>query len=446
MLEHFKAYITKEKLFHPGDRILLAVSGGIDSVAMAELFSRAKIPFGIAHCNFRLRGKESDGDETFVKDLAKKMKVPFFIHQFLTADFAEKHGLSIQMAARELRYQWFDKLLEKEGYQWIATAHHMDDQIETFFINLLRSSGIAGFHGILPKQGKIIRPLLYSSRKEIEIFVNKNKLKYREDSSNIEIKYLRNKIRHELIPILNEMNPDFNRILTENIYRIRETEKIFRESVEKTRKKVRTKEGENDYLAIKELLKLDPLSTYLYEILSPYGFNFTVVLDIVNSLEEEPGKQFFSATHRLIKDREYLIVSALAKNETREQPTDQFLITEKMMWIKKPIHLEFRKFIKDQAFKIDYEQASANLDGDKLVFPLILRKWKRGDLFYPFGRNHRKKLSDFFTDNKFSLADKENAWLLSSGDKIVWIVGHRIDNRFRISPKTNQVLQIRWMK
>jgi len=311
MLQAFKTYITKEKLFLSGEKILLAVSGGMDSVAMAELFFRAKFSFAIVHCNFQLRGEESDKDEVFVSLLARKYKVPFFNKRFLTKELTESKNISIQMAARELRYGWFHELLTKEGYPYLATAHHLDDQIETFFINMMRSTGIAGFHGIFPKQGKIIRPMLFASREEIEGFVKKNDLIYREDKSNQEIKYLRNKIRHELIPVLAEINPGFSNILTENIYRIREAEKIFRNTIDQVRNTLVRKEKERIFISIRDIKKLTPCITYLFEFLSSFGFNYPVVNDVVKALDEEPGKQFYSPTHRLIKDRDDLIITPL---------------------------------------------------------------------------------------------------------------------------------------
>ena len=446
MLRAFQTYIKSERLFLPGQKILLAVSGGMDSVAMAELFSRARFSFAIAHCNFSLRGKESDADEAFVKDLAKKLKVPFYIRHFLTTDYADEHRLSTQMAARELRYSWFNELLTKEGYPFLATAHHLDDQIETFFINMMRSTGIAGFHGILPIQGKIIRPLLFASRREIEEFVKKNQLLYREDTSNQEIKYLRNKIRHELLPVLSEINPGFRNILTENIYRIREAESIFRDTVNKTRDAFVRKKKERTLISIHEIKKLNPCKTYLFEFLAPFGFNYSVAEDISEALDEEAGKQFYSTTHRLIKDRNDLIIIPLLNGEIKPVEKNVFRIPENLSRVRVPLRLTLKKLLKDKNFQVDLSPQVANLDLHKIAFPLTIRKWQHGDVFHPFGRDHRKKLSDFFTDNKFSIDDKENTWILCAGGKIIWIVGHRIDNRFRITSKTKEVLQIKWLK
>jgi len=446
MLKEFKAFIVSEKLFGPNDKILLAVSGGIDSVVMAELFHRAGYSFGIAHCNFGLRGMESDADEAFVERLSGKYKVPFFTKRYLTAKEAKEKGISIQMAARELRYLWFNELLEKEKYYAVATAHHLDDQVETFFINLLRSTGIAGFHGILPRQGNLIRPLLFSYRDNIEAFARKYRLAFREDSSNAEIKYLRNKIRHEVIPVFRELNPAFPHILTETIKRMRETEIIFRNSVEETRKKILRKDKKGTHIRIAELGKLAPAGIFAFELLSPFGFNEAVILDILHSFHDPSGKIFYSPTHLLIKNREELILNPLPGKEESLLMNAEFLIAEGKKEIRKPIHLSFLEKPKGIKSTIDPSKEIATLDVRKIVFPLILRRWKKGDSFYPFGMNKKKKLSDYFIDRKLSIPEKENAWLLCSGNYIIWIVGQRIDHRFRVTSQTKEVLQIRWLK
>jgi len=445
MLKEFKTFISDQTLFNPNDRILLAVSGGIDSVVMSELFHRAGYVFGIAHCNFGLRGKESDADEAFVEKLAGKYKVPFYCKQFLTVKDAKEKRISIQMAARELRYQWFEELLLKEKYHSIATAHHLDDQVETFFINLLRSTGIAGFHGILPLQGNLVRPLLFTYRDSIEGFARKYKLNCREDSSNLETKYLRNKIRHEVIPIFRELNPAFPHILTETILRMRETEVIFRNSIEEARKKIIRKDKNGIHIRIEDLKKLTPVDIYAFELLYPFGFNEAVIRDILHSPDDSSGKIFYSPTHRLIKDREELILNPLPDKKESRLKNAEISIPENKKETRKPIHLTFTKTATGKKFSIDTSKEVANLDLRKIVFPLILRRWKKGDSFYPFGLNKKKKLSDYFIDNKLSIPEKENTWLLCSGIHILWIVGHRIDHRFRVTSQTKEVFQVRWI-
>ncbi|HZX61961.1 MAG TPA: tRNA lysidine(34) synthetase TilS [Bacteroidales bacterium] len=446
MLKEFKTFISDQNLFEPNDRILLAVSGGIDSVVMSELFHKAGYAFGIAHCNFTLRGKESDADETFVEKLAGKYKVPFYTKRFLTTKVTKEKGISIQMAARELRYQWFEELRLKEKYHSIATAHHLDDQVETFFINLLRSTGIAGFHGILPRQGNLTRPLLFSYRDDIEAFARKYKLVFREDSSNLETKYLRNKIRHEVIPIFRELNPAFPHILTETILRMRETEVIFRNSIEEARKKIIRNDKNGTHIRIENLKKLTPVDIYAFELLSPYGFNETVIRDILHSPDDSSGKIFYSSTHRLIKNREELILNPLPDKKETWSKNAEISIPENKKEIRKPIHLSFTKTATIKRFVIDPSKEVANLDLRKIVFPLILRRWKKGDSFYPFGMNKKKKLSDYFIDSKLSIPEKENTWLLCSGTHILWIVGYRIDHRFRVTSQTKEVFQVRWLK
>ncbi len=439
MLIEFIKYCQKEKLFKPVDKILLAVSGGVDSVVMCELFYLAGYKFGIAHCNFKLRGKESDEDEKFVRDLANKYKAKFYLKTFETNKYAVSNGISIQMAARELRYIWFEELLKSENYKYVAAAHHSDDQIETFFINILRGTGIAGLHGILPKQNNIIHPLLFSNRKRIEDFRKKNNLKFREDSSNKSEKYLRNKIRHSIIPLLKDINPEFEQIINKNIERFRETEKIYAGHIEREKNKIIEIQEDKIVFPIKKLKKSDSLSTYLYEFLYPYNFSFNVIEDIVAALDDISGKQFFSPTHRLIKDREELIITP---QKHQDHSVEQYIVNEES--IDEPINLKIDKVFSVRDFKIPQSNNIACLDHEKLKFPLILKKWKEGDYFYPLGLNSRKKLSDFFIDRKFSLLDKENAWLLCSGNKIVWIVGFRIDNRFKITKRTKKIFQIEY--
>src|ERR1035437_212226 len=313
MLQSFKTYIKKEKLFNPSKKILLTVSGGIDSIVMCELFHQAKLNFGIAHCNFQLRDDESDNDELFVEKLAEKYAVPFHSVSFDTSSYSKKNKLSIQVAARQLRYNWFEETREQFNYNFIATAHHLDDSIETFFINLIRGTGISGLHGILPKQGKIIRPILFTTKKEIESFAKKNKLKHREDSSNASDKYVRNKIRHHIIPALKELNPNLESTIKNNIQHLRDVEQIYKKEIENKRSKLIKQEKNSFIISISQLKRLTPLSTYLFEFLKPYNFNATVANEILESLDAESGKQFLSETHRILKDRDSLILEARQK-------------------------------------------------------------------------------------------------------------------------------------
>lgn len=446
MLKEFKAFIGSENLIKNEERTLLAISGGIDSVVMCELFQQAGFTFGIAHCNFNLRGNESDTDELFVKDLANKYQVPFYCKQFLTKKLAKEKKISIQMAARELRYQWFEDIRLKENYHSIATGHQLDDQLETFFINLLRSTGIAGFHGILPRQGNLIRPLLFSYREDIVAFARENNLSFREDSSNLETKYLRNKIRHEIIPVFRELNQTFSQMLTGTIKRMRETEVIFRNVLDETRKKIIRQDMNGVRIHISELKKLTPIDIFAYELLSPFGFNETAISDILKLPVESSGSAFYSSTHRLIKDRKELIINPLSDKLESRVNVPEIIIHENRKELRKPIHLAFIKQTKDQNFSIDPSHEMAYFDVKKIVFPLILRRWEKGDSFYPLGMNRKKKLSDFFIDQKFSIPEKEDVWLLCSGSQILWIIGYRIDHRYRVTPRTKEVMQVKWIE
>ncbi|MEI6456128.1 MAG: tRNA lysidine(34) synthetase TilS [bacterium] len=440
MLAGFKKFIRKETLFRREDRILLAVSGGLDSVVMTDLFHQSGLKFAIAHCNFKLRGKESDRDERFVMKLAKRYEVPFFVQSFPTKDYSKNMGISVQMAARELRYAWFEEILVSQGYRYVATAHHLDDQAETFFINLLRGTGISGLHGILPKQGSVIRPMLFTGRDEIMKFAGLNHVTYREDSSNRSDKYLRNRIRRQVIPLLKKINPDFPSAIKETIMHLREFEEIGNNSVEEIRKRITRKEKNGILIDIDALRKLTPQGTFAWELLSPFGFNKSVTDDILASLGRNPGKIFFSPTHRLTRDRETLILETIEKDKAiRNYAVGDFISTKK---ISVPIPLIFRKIKKSKETVIPTSRREASLDLGKIIFPLIIRRWEPGDSFHPFGMERKKKISRFFIDEKFSLPNKEKTWLLCSGEKILWVIGHRIDHRFRVTSHTSLVLRI----
>jgi tRNA(Ile)-lysidine synthase len=433
MLKAFTASIEKKKLFAKTDRILLTVSGGVDSVMMCSLFQQAGYQFAIAHCNFQLRGEESDEDESFVEQLAEKYGVKFHSASFDTSAFAKKNKLSIQAAARQLRYDWFEEIRKQFGYAYIATAHHSDDSVETFLINLVRGTGISGLHGILPKQGKIIRPILAFSKEEITASAKKQKLAFREDSSNASDKYLRNKIRQKLIPLLKEMNPSIQQTILEEMQRLQEVEKIYREAIDKKKQQIVKKDGNNYRISIEELKTSEAGAVYLFEFLYPFGFKPAAITEIIHSLDGLPGKQFLSDTHRLIRDRRHLILTPKNTN------------TGSSYYIKKDqkeLQLEncsFKFRLIAAGKTLNKKNSIANLDLDKLEFPLELRKWKKGDSFQPFGMKGKKKLSDFFTDNKLSLDRKENTWLLCSGGKIAWVAGMRIDERFRVNPGTKKI-------
>lgn len=446
MLNSFTTYIKKEKLFSKTDSILLTVSGGIDSIVMCELFHQAGLKFGIAHCNFQLRGEESDTDELFVEELAEKYDVQFHSVSFDTSAYAKKNKLSIQLAARKLRYDWFEEIRSQFDYNYIATAHHQDDSIETFFINLIRGTGIAGLHGILPKQNTTIRPLLFTNKKEIELFAKKNKLKFREDSSNASDKYVRNKIRHQLIPLLKELNPNIHQTIAGDIQRLNETEKVYKKEITNKRSKIITEDKNGIRISIKALKKLNPIAPYLFEFLYPLGFNSSTTDEIIESLNKQSGKQFFSATHRLIKDRDFLLVGSRKSGE-RKQENREERKEEKKLLVKKNqtkfifdgLKLNFTSKLKTPNSQLLTPDHKTNIDFGRLQFPLEIRRWKKGDVFYPLGMNRKKKLSDFFIDKKLSIPEKENCWVLTSNKEIVWVIGYRLDNRFKVTETTKKI-------
>ena len=384
--------------------------------------------FELAHCNFNLRGEESDADEDFVQELAKEYQLKVHVKQFDTLAYAADNKISTQMAARDLRYAWFDKLLIKSSAKYLAIAHHSNDDVETFFINLIRGTGLKGLLGIKEKNNVIVRPLLSVSRLEIEQYLKVREIVFREDSSNSSVKYLRNKVRHELIPLLAQMNPGIQQTVKDEMRILEGISHIYASKIEEVRKDLTKEKNGIVQFQISDLLTLKPLRNYLYELLSPYGF-YTLD-EISKALQGQSGKRFFSTTHQLVVDRESIFISLLNKEN------EVFEITENTVSLVHPLELKF-KVTADKT--IIYDSNIAQLNVEKLKFPLTLRKWKEGDKFMPLGMKKFKKLSDFFIDNKFSLIDKQAQWLLCSDVDIVWVLGCRIDERYKIETNTKKV-------
>lgn len=437
MEQQFISFIESNKLCAATDRILLGVSGGIDSVCMFHLFRKLNYAVAIAHCNFQLRDEESDLDEKFVQKLAEQYDIPFFFKRFDTQQVSEREGISIQMAARDLRYEWFEEIRNTYDFHSTAIAHNSDDVVETFLINLTRGSGIKGLSGIKSKSGNMIRPLLFASRIEIENYMSEYDYAFREDSSNRSIKYSRNLVRHEIIPLFEKINPNFRNTMIENISKLRDTEEIYLSYIAQTTESlIREKDG---YLLInlEKLSEVKPLETILFELIHTFGFSSSQVKDIIKSMDGIPGKQFYSSTHRIIRDREDLIIEEISSTQS-----SHYYIESETEFLENPLNLKLTKVPIDEDFEINKSRNIGYFDLDKLEFPLVLRKWKQGDYFMPLGMSNLKKLSDFFIDNKLSIAEKEKVWILESVNKIIWIVGYRIDERFKINANTSNTLKI----
>lgn len=433
MLTKFQNQLNKKFSFLKEKKLLLATSGGIDSMVLVHLFYELKYNFVVAHCNFQLRGTESDEDESFVISECEKLKNSFFTVKFDTKKFAEDYKLSIQLAARKLRYDWFYEVLQKENCDYILTAHHLDDSLETFLINFTRGTGLEGLTGIPAQNDKIIRPLLLFSRKEIEDFAIENKIKWREDSSNASDKYLRNKLRHDVIPTIKELQPNLLSSFEKTIENLQQSQSLV-EDASKLVYKIVVKEQDNLLkINLKELLKLPNYAAYLYQWLKDFGF--TAWSDITELVNAQSGKQVFSEEFILIKDRNYLILSP--KNEI--DSAEVFLVYKKESQVNIPLKFEFCN-VGDTTIS---DSNSIFVDEDKIKFPLMLRKWREGDYFYPFGMKGKKKLSKYFKDEKLSLIEKSQVWLLCSDNQIIWVIGKRQDERFKVETNTINIVQIR---
>ncbi len=432
MEKAFKNEIKSQFPYLSNSKILLAVSGGVDSVVLAHLCKIAKLDFTLAHCNFNLRDEESDADEDFVAALAKKLNVELFIENFDTEQYAKDNSISIQMAARDLRYEWFEELRLKHQFDFILTAHHANDSLETFFINLIRGTGLEGLSGINADSNYIIRPLLNFSRKEILAYAEENKISWREDSTNASTKYLRNKIRHELVPVLEEINPQFLETFLKTQSHLKENEELIEDYLSLLYPKIIGKTEYGYSLDINYLKKVPNSSAILYQLLKSFGF--TEWNDVYHLLEAQPGKMVFSTSHRLIKDRDYLLLTEIDKTEDKV-----YKIAKNEDFAMLPMgtfSFSEVKEINDKRSNCIY------ISPEKLEFPLTVRKWQQGDIFYPFGMKGKKKLSDFFKDKKLSLPEKENSWLLCSGEKIVWVINQRADRRFSITSSDQEIIKI----
>lgn len=437
----FKDFIKDKNLPLPGRRLLIATSGGLDSIALCQLCHSLGFSFSIAHCNFRLRGDESDADETFVKDLAVKLGVDCHVKGFDTQGYATDHKIGIQEAARQLRYAWFDELLgkragDKPEFEYLLTAHHADDNIETLLMNFFKGTGINGLRAMQPVKGRIIRPLLFAFREEIEEYVKQAGLTWREDSSNLSTKYTRNYFRLEIIPAIEKVFPQVRSNLIDNIRRFNEAGELYDHAMEALIKKLPVKKDKEIHIPALRLAKMPGVRALIYEITKPFGFTPAQTEEIFSLLKSGTGKFIDSSTHRILKNRNWLVITPLktegSKNIIIEKPEGKIRFDDRTMNIS----------LESLPGKINPNAGEALLDASEIEFPLLLRKWKQGDYFYPLGMRKKKKLSRFFIDQKLSLNEKEEVWVIESGGRIVWVVGHRIDDRFKILPSTTRVIHI----
>lgn len=439
-------HINQNLPFLIGKKLLVAISGGIDSVVLTQLFYKLNFSISLAHCNFLLRGKESNKDEQFVKDLGNKLQIPTFTIKFETEKYATKNGISTQMAARDLRYHWFEKICKENQIDYIITAHQKDDIIETFIINLTRGTGLDGLTGIPEINGNIVRPLLPFTRNDILIYATRKKLEWREDSSNSSIKYVRNKIRIKVVPVLKELNPSLLDTFQNTLENLKGSQQIVNDRIINIQQKISRTQNNELYFDVSKLKKLSNPKIYLFELLKEYGF--TEWDDINDLLGAQSGKQVFSDTHRLLKNRDSLILSKITSEKNFS-----YQILEGANEIKHPIQLNLETI--DIHFDTKNHQAkilnelifddinTISIDYNKIKFPLTIRKWQKGDFFFPIGLNGKKKLSKYFKDEKMSLLEKENTWLLCSENDIVWIIGRRLDDRFKVTKYSSKILKIK---
>jgi tRNA(Ile)-lysidine synthase len=447
--EQYIEFVKRNRLFSQDDYLLIAVSGGIDSVTLCHLCREAGFSFSIAHCNFNLRGEESERDQRFTEDLAKELQVDFYLEKFDTKEYAEQNRISIQEAARALRYDWFNKITEgkiaaatiyssRPGKPTtIVTAHNSDDNVETVLMNFCKGTGIRGLKGIQPKQGKLLRPLLFASRGEINAYAKENNITWVEDSSNAEEKYTRNYFRHQVIPVIEKIYPRLKQQLTENITRFGEVAQLYEQAVAMHKNKIVEEKGEELHIPVLKLLKSSPLNTVVYEITKGSGFTHGQAEEIIKLCTAKNGSYIRSPSHRIIRNRKWLVIVPL------KPETNSMLVIE-----------EAGETIESNGFSLSVKKAdplevvfdseeTVFVAADEIEFPLIIRKWKAGDYFYPLGMRKKKKLGRFFIDQKFSKPEKENTWVVESNRKIVWVVGHRIDDRFKLKPSTENIISLK---
>ena len=434
-------FIHDQNLIPIGNRLIVGVSGGRDSMMLLHILHQIGYQCIVAHCNFQLRENESNEDERFVFGITQQMNLPFYHVSFETKEYAQKEAISIEMAARDLRYKWFETLRQTLHADAIAIGHHADDVIETFFINLIRGTGLRGLTGISAHNGFIIRPLLCLNRKEIDQYIEANQLTYRTDSTNNDQTIQRNKIRHQVIPLLVEMNPSFHETMQKNIAQLSDAYSIVHHEIKQNISKLMQSDNEKVTISLASLMQEKNPRFTLFELLHPFQFNPTTIESIYKSLTGISGKQFFSPTHRLIKDRNQMLLFPINKDH---DPSSYFINqSTSVLQISNLLTLEISQPLSSTNITIEKQKEIIFVDTNKLCFPLEVRHPRTGDFFYPFGNKGKKKLSDFFIDQKWDLHQKEKCWLLLSGDSIIWIIGARLDNRFKVDEQTKTITKIR---
>lgn len=438
LIQAYQQFIQEQRLFRKEDRLLIAISGGLDSVVLLHLSVASGYQVELAHMNFQLRREESQRDETFVRQLASAYALPLHVQRTDAGAYALQYKCSTQEAARTLRYTWFRALAEEKGLAYIITAHHADDNAETMLMNLFKGTGMAGLRGILPKQEKLARPLLFASRQMLETYARDHGLAFVTDSSNLTDKYTRNFFRQHIIPLVEQVYPGTQENLRNNMPRFRESESLYREAVDLRLRKLVTRNKQDLMIPVEKLRRSEPLQTLVFELFHPYGFSARQIPELIRFMDAHTGSVMFSDTHRLLKNRNWLIISPVL--------TRNFAITsietgvDRVSFPGGDIHINLSSDVPAPSA----DKNVALLDADELSFPLLLRPWKTGDYFYPLGMTRKKKLSRYFIDNKLSLNEKENTWVLESAGRIVWILGQRIDNRFRITPSTTRTARLQW--
>jgi tRNA(Ile)-lysidine synthase len=454
LLSRFLEFISYQKLFSSKDKLLLAVSGGLDSSVLCELCHRAGFHFIIGHCNFQLRGEESERDEEFVRRLGKKYGVEVFVKRFETSEYAENKKVSIQLAARQLRYAWFEEIVNRESSgvnrestgdrrlptaDFILTAHHLDDNIETVLMNFFKGTGIAGLRGMLPLAGRIIRPLLFAKKEELLEYARELNLEYVEDSSNQSEKYSRNYFRLQVIPLIEKIYPGAISNIAHNATRFQEIEILYRQAIDLHKKKLVEKKGTELHIPVEKLRRTEPIQTVVYEIIREFGFSTGQTTSVLELMDSESGRYVLSTTHRILKNRNWLIISPLYSKEQ-----GVVVIGDSEQVVEFPNgQLELERIRKATGYRPSPDDSVACLDSSDIQFPLLLRRWRKGDYFYPLGMQKKKKLARFLIDQKLSLNEKENVWVLEMDRRILWVIGKRIDHRFRITDQTKEILEIK---